>query len=124
MNFIKKKKKYKKILCFDIDGVICKTNKNDYKSAEPILESVKMINKLYNHNFYIKLFTARFMGRNSDNCQKAKNEGLILTKKQLKTWGVKYHKLLMCKPSYDLFVDDKALNFKKNWQVLLQKKLF
>lgn len=123
MNLIKKKK-YKKVLCFDIDGVICKTKKNDYKSAEPIPESVKIINKLYNNNFYIKLFTARFMGRNRDKCLKAKKEGLILTKKQLKAWGVKYHKLLMCKPSYDLFVDDKALNFKKNWQVLLKKKLF
>lgn len=64
------------------------------------------------------------MGRNQDDCVKAKNQGLKLTKKQLKTWGVKYHKLLMCKPSYDLFVDDKALNFKKNWTVLLKNKLF
>ncbi len=118
------KKKYKKIICFDIDGVICETYKNDYKNAKPINKSINTINKLYNNNFYIKLFTARFMGRSKDNCLKSKKKGLILTKKQLKTWGVKYHKLLMCKPSYDLFVDDKALNFKKNWQVLLKKKLF
>jgi len=119
-----KKIKYKKIICFDIDGVICKTYKNDYKNAKPIIKSINIINKLYNNNFYIKLFTARFMGRNKDNCVKAKKQGLILTKKQLKNWGVKYHKLLMCKPSYDIFIDDKALNFKKNWTVLLNKKLF
>ncbi len=119
-----KKIKYKKIICFDIDGVICKTYKNDYKNAKPIIKSINIINKLYNNNFYIKLFTARFMGRNRDNCIKAKKQGFILTKKQLKNWGVKYHKLLMCKPSYDIFIDDKALNFKKNWTVLLNNKLF
>ena len=63
------------------------------------------------------------MGRSGDKCSRAKKEGLILTKKQLKKWDVKYHKLLMCKPSYDLYIDDKALNFKKNWQVVLKKKL-
>ena len=120
---IKKIKKYKKIICFDIDGVICKTPKNEYKKAKPIVKSVKIINDLYNNNFYIKLFTARFMGRNKENCSKVKKQGLILTKKQLKIWGVNYHQLLMCKPSYDLFVDDKNLNFNKNWQKLLKKKL-
>lgn len=118
-----KKKKFKKTICFDIDGVICETYKNDYENAKPIIKSVEIINKLYNKKFYIKLFTARFMGRSEDKCSSAKKEGLILTKKQLKKWGVKYHKLLMCKPSYDLFIDDKALNFKKNWQVVLKKKL-
>ena len=52
-----------------------------------------------------------------------RNRKLLLHKKQLKKWDVKYHKLLMCKPSYDLYIDDKALNFKKNWQVVLKKKL-
>ena len=35
------------------------------------------------------------MGRNSDNIVKAKKEGYRLTKKQLKKWGVKYHKLIL-----------------------------
>jgi len=35
-----KKKNYKKIICFDIDGVICKTKKNDYKNATPIKKTL------------------------------------------------------------------------------------
>ena len=35
--------------------------------------------------------------------------------KQIKIWGLKYHELVMFKTSYDLFVDDKAYGFKKNW---------
>ena len=38
-----------------------------------------------------------------------------LTKKQLKIWGLKYHKLVMFKTSYDLFVDDKVYGSQKNW---------
>ena len=53
----------------------------------------------------------------------AKKNGLALTKNQLNRWGLKYHKLIMGNPSYDFFVDDKNLDFKKNWHNLLIKKL-
>ena len=33
----------------------------------------------------------------------------------MKKWKVKYHKLIIGKPSYDLFVDDKSIYFKKKW---------
>ena len=46
-----------------------------------------------------------------------------LTLKQLKNWGVKYHKIYFGKPSFDLFIDDKSLFFSKNWEKLLKKKL-
>jgi hypothetical protein len=46
-----------------------------------------------------------------------------LTLKQLKKWGVKYHKIYFGKPSFDLFIDDKSLFFKKTWPKFLQKKL-
>ena len=52
-----------------------------------------------------------------------KKKGLSLTKSQLKKWGLKYHKLIMGKPSYDFFIDDKNLGFKKNWHGLLKKKI-
>jgi hypothetical protein len=118
-----KKKNYNKIICFDIDGVICKNLNNDYKNSKPITKTVNLINTLYSKKFYIKLFTARFMGRNNDNCEKARKQGLTLTKKQLKNWKVNYHELIMCKPSYDIFIDDKNLGFRKDWHNLLIKKL-
>ena len=45
-----------------------------------------------------------------------------LTLRQLKKWNVKYHKIYFGKPSYDLFIDDKALFFKKNWSNFLKKR--
>lgn len=70
----------KKILCFDLDNIICRTNKNFYKNSTPILKNIVFINNLYNQGFKIKIFTARFMGRNDDNVLKAKKQGLALTK--------------------------------------------
>ena len=37
----------KKIVCFDIDGVICETKGNDYENSLPNKNMIKEINKLY-----------------------------------------------------------------------------
>ena len=83
-----------------------------------------ILSLITNKNYYIIIFTARFMGRSNDLEKIAIKKGLSLTKKQLKKWGVKYHKLKMGKPSYDIFVDDKSLFFKTFWINDLKKKIF
>lgn len=107
--------KKNKIYCFDIDGVICKTIGNDYKNSRPNQKAIKKINQLYNKGFRIKIHTARFMGRNNEKVSLAKKQGYNFTYRQLKNWGVNFHKLILGKPSYDIIFDDKAYGFKKNW---------
>ena len=63
------------------------------------------------------------MGRNKENIKKAKKNGYEITLKQMKKWKVKYHKLIIGKPSYDLFVDDKSIYFKKRWHKDIYKHL-
>ena len=63
------------------------------------------------------------MGRNNDSIAKAKKQAKNLTLKQLKKWKVCYHKLIFGKPSYDIFIDDKNLFFKKDWPKYLEKKI-
>ena len=112
-----------KIICFDIDNTICKTKKNYYKSSKPDFKSIDKVNDLYSRGYYIKLFTSRFMGRNYENIVKAKKQAAGFTKKQLKKWNVKYHKLIFGKPSFDLIVDDKTLFLKKEWYKFIDKRL-
>ena len=45
-----------------------------------------------------------------------KKKGYSLTLKQLNKWGLKFHKLLMGKPSYDIIIDDKAINYSLSWK--------
>ena len=110
-----------KIICFDIDNVICKTIKSDYKKSKPIIKNIKFINHLYDHGHIIKIFTARYMGRTNDNVAEAKKKSRKMTLKQLEKWNVKYHKIFFGKPSTDFYIDDKNLNFNKNWSDQLQK---
>ena len=91
------------IYCFDLDGTICTTNEtHDYSSAIPIDGMIEKINELYKNN-YIKIFTARGATSGIDWSE--------LTKKQIHEWGIKHHELILNKkPSYDIFVDDKAIS--------------
>lgn len=113
-----------KTICFDIDNVICQTNnKREYAKSKPIKKNIKTINKLYDNGFKIILYTARYMGRTNGKISKVKKLIKPLTLKQLNKWGLKYHKIYFGKPSFDVFVDDKSLFFKKNWSKLLIQKL-
>tara|TARA_B100001250_G_C19809032_1_gene794880 strand:+ start:749 stop:1099 length:351 start_codon:yes stop_codon:yes gene_type:complete len=113
----------KKIICFDLDGVICKTKKNNYIKAEPIKKNINKINELFEKGYFIKIFTARYMGRSKENSKLAKKKGYYTTLKQLKKWNVKFNKLIFGKPSYDLFVDDKSIFYKKEWIFQINKYL-
>ena len=92
------------IYCFDIDGTICTNTDGNYKSAKPFYKIIERINKLFEEGNTIYFYTARGTITGIDWCGTTKN--------QLKTWGVKYHKLYMGKPTADLYVDDKGINIK------------
>ncbi len=115
-------KKIKKI-SFDIDGIICNTNKSDYKNSKPIKKNIKFINSLFDRGYIITIYTARFMGRNNNNVKLAKKKGYKFTMNQLKKWNLRFHKLFFGKPSSDFYIDDKDLNFKSNWVNTLKKKI-
>lgn len=113
-----------KIICFDIDNVICKTNSNhNYKKSKPNKSAISIINKLYDNGHIVKIYTARYMGRTNENVSLVKKKYLKETKDQLKKWKIKYHKLYMGKPNFDLFIDDKSLGFSKSWIKELKLKL-
>ena len=114
----------KKIICFDLDNVICITKKNYYLKSKPKKKVIKLINYLYFNNFYIKIFTARSMGRFNGNKIKVLRHIKELTLQQLKNWNVKYHEMIFFKPSFDIYVDDKSLGHSSvNWSNHLIKKL-
>ena len=89
--------------CFDLDETICaRESGEDYSKSFPISGMIDFINKLYDSGHNIIIFTAR--GSSSGLCWKD------VTEEQCKRWGLKFHKIILGKPSYDIFVDDKAVN--------------
>ncbi len=110
------------IFCFDIDNTICKTTTNKYSKSIPIKKNISIINKLYDKGHFINIYTSRYMGRTNSNKRKTILIGYKKTFNQLKKWKLKFHKLIMGKPRYDVFIDDKNLNYTKNWGKILKKK--
>ena len=86
----------------DIDNTITYTINTDYENSKPLYKRIKKINKLYDEGNTITYWTARGTVSGID--------WYNLTKKQLQEWGAKHHHLLLGKPAFDIFIDDKAFN--------------
>lgn len=101
------------IYVIDIDGTICDKpdcrEDCDYDTSIPKLNRIEKINQLYEEGHTIKYFTARGMGRYNSGvlAQKMLYE---MTYNQLKSWGCKFHNLIMGKPAGDIYIDDKGAN--------------
>lgn len=108
----------------DLDGTIClvdagcKDTIARYKAAVPIPERIQRVNTLYDEGHTITYWTARGSESGLDLEE--------LTRAQLAEWGCKFHFLLLGKPSYDLYIDDKSHNVDTIWPLaptsLLTKK--
>ncbi len=90
------------IVCFDIDGTICSNTEGEYEKAEVRPEVVAILNRLYDEGNTIYLYTARGSTTGID--------WRNLTEDQLKSWGVRFHRVFFGKPTADLYVDDKCVN--------------
>ena len=104
-----------KKICFDLDGTLCTNTWGKYEEAKPIQKAIDKCNALFEKGYSIIIFTARFMGRSNEDQSLAYKLGYDFTKNQIDNWGIKYHKLIMGKPSYDIIIDDKHYNYNDNW---------
>jgi capsule biosynthesis phosphatase len=97
------------IYVFDIDNTICKTIGSDYQNSQPIVERIQKINLLFDNGNIINFHTARGMNTYKSDIQKVYNVYYDFTFKQLNSWGVKFHQLIMGKPPADFYIDDKGI---------------
>ena len=93
----------------DLDNTLCITIDSDYINSKPIEERIRYINKLKDEGNIITIWTARGSTTGIDHRE--------LTEKQLNEWGVKYDNLLMGKPNYDIYIDDKSFNVDTFWPI-------
>jgi len=96
-----------KTIAIDIDGTICTEERAFERAlAKPFRKEISTVNELYDKGHTIILFTGR-------GWQEYK-----VTKDWLEKNKVKHHELIMGKPFYDVFIDDRTFNnFKeiKKW---------
>ena len=92
------------VIYVDIDDTICESDKKglDYNKSSPIKARISKINDLYASGNTIIYWTGRGTLTGVDWRE--------VTLRQLEEWGAKYHGLVMGKPAFDLFIDDKNIN--------------
>jgi len=95
-----------KTYIIDIDDTICITprvsGKAQYQKALPIQYRINACNALYDAGNVMIYWTARGSSSGIDY--------LEITRNQLTEWGVKASDIRVGKPSYDVWVDDKAFH--------------
>lgn len=95
----------------DIDGTMtmeCEGfGEKIYRSRTPRQDIIDAVNKLYDDGKFIVVWTSRF------------EEDRKVTMRWLKENRIKYHKLVMDKPQYDLLIDDKAIS-PKNFSIIMK----
>lgn len=86
----------------DIDGTICNTTDLSYSNVTPKMDIIDFLNSRFDMGDEIIYWTARgtMTGINWYHT----------TRSQLDLWGCRYTELRMNKPTYDIWLDDKALN--------------
>jgi len=99
----------------DIDGTICSlTVNNNYSYAQPFVNRIKHFNDLYDQGHEIHYWTARGGTTGKDWSE--------ITTLQLFDWKVKYTSLSFKKPSYDIWIDDKAVNVESYFNDINNRK--
>lgn len=93
----------------DLDNTLCFTEKSNYEKSVPILERIQYVNELKKMGNHITIWTARGSNSGIDHSE--------LTKKQLETWNIEYDELIIGKPDYDIYIDDKSWNVDSYWPV-------
>jgi quercetin dioxygenase-like cupin family protein len=93
----------------DLDNTLCNTKNSNYNSSTPILERIEYVNNLKKEGNHITIWTARGATSGIDHSD--------LTKKQLSEWNIFYDELLIGKPNYDIYIDDKSFNVDTFWPV-------
>jgi mannose-6-phosphate isomerase-like protein (cupin superfamily) len=93
----------------DLDNTLCITKNGEYKNSKPILERINYVNNLKKEGNKITIWTARGATTGIDYEE--------LTRTQLKEWNIHHDELLMGKPNYDIYIDDKSFNVDLFWPV-------
>lgn len=101
-----------KRFCFDLDQtlVTLPRRKDDYTTVEPIMNNIKIIQRLAEQGHYIIIHTARRMVTHSANVGKIIADVGQITLETLRQFNIPYDELHFGKPYADFYIDDKAID--------------
>lgn len=102
-----------KIMCFDLDGVICELRPEGqtYRELQPVPGAAEKLQQLREAGYKIIISTARHMNTTGGNVGAVVARLGLVTLEWLKTHGIPYDEIHFGKPYAQLYVDDNAMRF-------------
>ena len=107
------------IIAVDMDGTLCSWHPGEYEKAEPYYVKIEVIRKFHAEGHSIWIYTARGSSLGSE--EKAQQRWEEITVGQLSDWKVPYKRLIFGKPTYDVLIDDRSINFNNDWSKQLDE---
>lgn len=99
-------------IIIDMDGTICSEERTFSRClAKPKDNAIVAVNALYDAGHIVIIYSARTWVEYE------------MTVDWLRKYGVKYHQLFMGKPIGDVWIDDRAISFRDNWDEITEKLL-
>ncbi len=95
-------------IIIDMDGTICSEERTFERALARIKDNAKeSINQLYEQGHTIIIYSARSWAE------------YRMTEAWLTENGIKFHSLVLGKPIGDVWIDDRAMEFKNNWSDII-----
>lgn len=100
-----------KVLVFDVDNTLSKTDNGNYAESLPIMDVLNKLKEYSKNGYYIILYTARNMRKYNGNIGKISAYTLPILIDWLNKWGVPYDEIRIGKPWCEngFYVDDKNI---------------
>ena len=106
-----------------MDGTICETKKPDeeYKDVKPKPGAVEALKKLKADGHTIIIHSSRNMAAQTNNVAKIIAVQAPVFKEWFDKYGIEFDELLFGKPLADIYIDDKALQYRESWIEIINK---
>lgn len=107
-------------ICIDLDNTIAQLKgvNQTYYHVKPKLGVIEKLIQWHEQGHYIIIHTARHMVTCDGNIQLTIDKIGEITKAWLSFWKIPYDELIFGKPYADVYIDDKALKFEDNWDII------
>lgn len=108
----------------DVDLVLAKGGK-PYKDCIPYEFALEYLWRLKKAGFTLTLFTSRYMEEENANITRVYERGYLELVEWCQKYQVPYDHIILGKPSYDIFLDDKAFRVesekgREDWEKLFE----
>ncbi len=106
-----------------MDDTICESKKvgENYMDVQPKPDAIEILKKLKADGHYIIIYSSRHMLTCNNNIGQIIAKQAHIFYEWFKKYDIEYDELVLGKPLADVYIDDKAIKYKQNWNEIYKQ---